>query len=320
MDISDQVHLSGICDSVMDAIGWTPAVRLSRLFANDRNVEVVAKLEFMNPGGSIKDRMVKYMLNEAEEKGLLETKRVIESSSGNTAASLAMASAIRKLSCQVAVPDKISEEKRRRIAAYGAEVCVCDSDLPADDAGSYYSRGRELAAQTQAFYLDQYRSEFNRTAHYRSTGPEIWEQMNGHIDYLVCGIGSGGTISGVGRYLKERNPGVRVIGVEPVGSGYRRALGKESAEAGPTVIEGIGKKKPVESFDPSVVDDVIQVTDEQSLAYCRLLAKEEGILAGGSSGTAIAGIAQLIPQIHNARVVTIFPDSGVFYLSKYFDI
>jgi cystathionine beta-synthase len=152
-----------------------------------------------------------------------------------------MASAVRKLACHIAVPDKISEEKLKRIVAYDAQVDVCASELPAEDKGSYYSKARALAAQTQAFYLDQYRSEFNRNAHYLSTGPEMWKQMNGHIDYLVCGIGSGGTISGVGRYLKEQNPKIQVIGVEPVGSGYRAALGKPSAAPGSTRIEGIGK-------------------------------------------------------------------------------
>jgi len=308
-----------ICHSVMDAIGHTPAVRLSRLYAARPEVEVIAKLEYMNPSGSIKDRMVRYMLRHAEESRQLDNRHVVESSSGNTGAALAMACAVHGMRCDIAVPDRTSVEKIRRIGAYGAEVHVCPSNVPADHPDSYYASARQLARSRDAYHLDQYRSALNREAHYVDTGPEIWEQMEGRIDVFVCGIGSGGTISGIGRFLKERDRHIRVIGVEPTGSSYQAAVARETAGGDMhTVIEGIGKKTPSESFDAAVVDEVVQVADTESLEYCHRLAAEEGILAGGSSGAVAAGIAALLDRLGRCRVVTVFPDSGAFYLSKYF--
>jgi cystathionine beta-synthase len=310
---------SRVCNSVMEAIGHTPAVRLARLFAEKPDVEVIAKLEYMNPSGSIKDRMVRYMLKHARENHQLDAKRVVESSSGNTGAALAMACAVHDLDCEVSVPDRTSVEKIKRISAYGAKVHPCPSDVPGDHPESYYSKAEALAEKTGAFHLDQYRSGLNREAHYFDTGPELWEQMAGRIDYFVCGIGSGGTISGIGKYLKERNPKIRVIGVEPNGSAYHSTVvSSASSTAFRTIIEGVGKQTPSESFDASVIDDVIQVPDTLSLEYCHRLARDEGILVGGSSGSVTAGVAKLLEQISHGRVVTIFPDSGAFYLSKYF--
>jgi cystathionine beta-synthase len=176
-----------------------------------------------------------------------------------------------------------------------------------------------LAQGENIHYLDQYRSALNREAHYRDTGPELWRQVAGEVDVFVCGIGSGGTISGIGRYLKEQKPGVTVIGVEPRHSAYRGLVTDTPAD-GPfaTIVEGVGKRHPSRSFDASVVDDVIQVDDDDAVNWCRRLATEEGVLAGGSSGCVTAGIAQLLPRLAGARVVTVFPDSGVYYLSKYF--
>jgi cystathionine beta-synthase len=310
---------SRVCNSVMEAIGYTPAVRLARLFAEKSDVEVIAKLEYMNPSGSIKDRMVRYMLKHARETHGLDAKRVVESSSGNTGAALAMACAVHQLDCEVSVPDRTSVEKIKRISAYGAKVHACPSDVPGDHPDSYYSKAEALAEETGAFHLDQYRSGLNREAHYFDTGPELWDQMGGRIDYFVCGIGSGGTISGIGKYLKERNPKIRVIGVEPNGSAYHSTVvPTASSTAFRTIIEGVGKQTPSESFDGTVIDDVIQVPDTLSLEYCHRLARDEGILAGGSSGSVTAGVAKLLEQISHGRVVTIFPDSGAFYLSKYF--
>ncbi|QGZ43056.1 pyridoxal-phosphate dependent enzyme [Pseudoduganella flava] len=295
----------------MEAIGNTPIVQLQRLF---RGHDVVAKLEFMNPGGSIKDRMVRYMLRHRPDG----VEHVVESSSGNTGASLAMAAAVHGLRCDVTLPDRTSVEKIKRIEAYGAEVHMCVADVPEAHERSYYSMAERIAAEHGAFQLDQYRSELNRQAHYTDTAPEMWFQLDGRIDYFVCGVGSGGTISGIGRYLKDRDPRITVIGIEPLHSAYREAVTgqKEDGDYG-TVIEGVGKRKPSGAFDASVVDDVIQVQDELALQYCKRLAREEGILAGGSSGCVTAGIAQLLPKL-SGRVVTIFPDSGVNYLSKYF--
>jgi cystathionine beta-synthase len=289
----------------MDAIGETPVVRLGRVFSG---FAVVAKLEYMNPGGSIKDRMVRHMLRQMPPGA----RHVVESSSGNTGAALAMASAVLGLRCDVTVPNTTSSEKIKRIAAYGAGVHPCDPD-------EYHAAAERLVEEHDAHYLDQYRTPLNREAHYRDTGPELWRQLAGEIDVFVCGVGSGGTISGIGRYLKEQNPRVRVIGAEPQGSSYRKLVTDRPPEgAFKTVIEGVGKRQPSHSFDPAVVDDVVQVKDEDALGWCRRLAREEGILAGGSSGCVAAGIAALLPHLRGLRVATVFPDSGAFYLSKYF--
>lgn len=296
----------------MEAVGNTPVVRLSRIFPD---AHVVAKLEYMNPGGSIKDRMVRHML-KAMPPG---TQRVVESSSGNTGAALAMASAVYGLDCDIAVPETTSSEKVRRIGAYGARVHLCSTDAAKAAELGYHAVAERLAKENEAFYLDQYCSELNRQAHYLDTGPELWEQLQGEVDVFFCGIGSGGTISGIGRYLKERKPALKVIGVEPVNSSYRKIV-TDIAPDGEfaTVIEGVGKRQPSRSFDPTVIDDVVQVTDEQALSWTRSLAREEGILGGGSSGCIIAGIAQLLPRLRGKRIATLFPDSGAFYLSKYF--
>jgi len=291
--------------SVMEAIGETPVVRLGRIFPA---ASVVAKLEYMNPGGSIKDRMVRHMLRGMPSG----TAHVVESSSGNTGAALAMASAVMGLRCDVTVPDTTSSEKVKRIAAYGAAIHLC----PPDD---YHAAAERLVSENEAHYLDQYCTPLNREAHYRDTGPELWRQLAGEVDVFVCGVGSGGTISGIGRYLKEQNAGVRVIGVEPPHSAYRKLVTDRPAEGVfKSAIEGVGKRQASRSFDPAVVDDVVQVRDEDALDWCRRLAQKEGILAGGSSGCVVAGIAQLLPKLHGLRVATVFPDSGVYYLSKYF--
>ncbi len=305
-DVGSQVK-----ESVMEAIGNTPVVRLKRIFPN---AHVVAKLEYMNPGGSIKDRMVRHML-KSMPKG---TERVVESSSGNTGAALAMASAIFGLRCDVTVPETTSNEKIKRIGAYGARVHLCSVDSERATELGYHAVAERIAKEDDAFYLDQYCSDLNREAHYTDTGPELWTQLDGEIDVFLCGIGSGGTISGIGRYLKERNPALRVIGVEPLHSSYRKVVtGAPTQGQFGTVIEGVGKLQPSSGFDPSVVDDVLQVSDEQALVWGRRLAREEGILVGGSSGCVAAGIAALLPKLQGMRIATLFPDSGVFYLSKY---
>ena len=300
-----------IKSSVMDAIGNTPVVRLGRIFPD---TQVVAKLEYMNPGGSIKDRMVRHMLRKLPEG----SRHVVESSSGNTGAALAMASAVLGLRCDITVPDTTSIEKVKRIRAYGAELHMCAPDNGRCAEG-YQAVAERIADETGAWHLDQYRSALNREAHYVDTGPELWRQLQGEIDVFVCGVGSGGTISGIGRYLKERDRDVVVIGVEPRGSAYRKIVTDQPADCGfATAIEGVGKREASGSFDATVVDDVVQVPDDETLDWCHRLAAEEGILAGGSSGCVTAGIARLLPRLAGKRVATVFPDSGAFYLSKYF--
>ena len=295
----------------MEAIGETPVVRLGRVFPG---ADVVAKLEYMNPGGSIKDRMVRHMLRHMPQG----TAHVVESSSGNTGAALAMASAVLGLRCDVTVPDTTSCEKIKRIKAYGATVHPCAPDN-GESANGYHAVAERLAREHEAYYLDQYCTSLNREAHYRDTGPELWRQLAGEIDVFVCGIGSGGTISGIGRYLKECDARVRVIGVEPPNSAYRKLVTDQPPEGEfGTRIEGVGKRQASSSFDPAAVDDVVQVKDEDALAWCHRLAREEGILAGGSSGCVAAGIAGLLPRLKGLRVATVFPDSGAYYLSKYF--
>ena len=306
-----------ICASIMEAVGNTPVVSLARLFAAHPAVDVVAKLEFMNPSGSIKDRMVRYML--AHQQADSAPTRVVESSSGNTGASLAMASAVYGIECDITVPDVTSHEKIKRIGAYGATVHTCAAHLGVDDAGSYQAKALALAHDSGALHLDQYRSALNAASHYADTAPELWEQTAGQIDYFVAGIGSGGTISGIGRFLKERNPAIVVIGVEPEHSAYRDALCRQpNAQPFASRIEGVGKRDPAGSFDRSVVDEIIQIPDEQALDYCHRLARTEGMLVGGSSGCVTAAIAGLLERVRAGRIATIFPDSGTFYLSKYF--
>ncbi|HEU6454011.1 MAG TPA: pyridoxal-phosphate dependent enzyme, partial [Roseateles sp.] len=232
----------------MDAIGNTPVVRLGRLFPG---YDVVAKLEYMNPGGSIKDRMVRHMLKSLPAG----TDRVVESSSGNTGAALAMASAVLGLRCDVTVPQTTSIEKIKRIRAYGAEVHLCAPDDGVDTAAGYQAVAERLAQGDNVHHLDQYRSALNREAHYRDTGPELWRQLAGEIDVFVCGIGSGGTISGIGRYLKEQKRDLVVLGVEPRNSAYRKLVTDTPADgAFASVVEGVGKRQPSSSFDPAIVD------------------------------------------------------------------
>jgi cystathionine beta-synthase len=307
--------------SILDLIGNTPIVRLNRIGANSPH-KMYAKLEFLNPGGSIKDRMVKYIVDAAESRGLLEKgSEVVENSSGNTGAALSLISAIKGYRCTITIPDKMSQEKINKMKAYGAHVVVAPTAVPAASPESYYSVARRIAEERKAFYPDQYNNPDNIEAHYRTTGPEIWEQCGGDVDVVVAGIGTGGTISGVGRYLKEKKPQITVIGVDPEGSVFYDAF-KSGVLPDPKTyhVEGIGEDYLVKAVDFRVIDDIVRTNDAESLTMTRRLAKEEGILAGTSSGAALVGALKYASTLGGVKtILVIFPDSGTSYLSKCFN-
>ncbi|MCB0274885.1 MAG: cysteine synthase A [Calditrichaeota bacterium] len=311
-----------IAKSALEAIGNTPLVKLNKL-GDAFPSNIYAKMEFLNPAGSVKDRMALFMVEDAEKRGLLKPGgTIVENSSGNTGSALAMIAAIKGYKCIITMPDKMSQEKQNLMRAFGATVVVTPTDVPADSPESYYSTARRIAAETKdAFYPDQYNNPMNIEAHYRTTAPEIWEQTEGKIDIFVSGIGTGGTLSGVARFLKEKNPDIKVVAVDPHGSVFYDYW-KTGKLPEPHVyqVEGIGEDYLVKAVDFNVIDDIIQVNDEQCFHTARELASKEGIFAGGSSGAAIWGALRVAEQEKEAKnIVVILPDSGSRYLSKVFN-
>jgi cystathionine beta-synthase len=282
-----------------------------------------AKLEYFNPTGSVKDRMALYMVEDAERSGLLKPGgTIVEGSSGNTGAALAMIAAVKGYRCIITMPDKMSDEKKNLMIALGAEVIITPTDIPPDSPQSYYSVARRIAAETpNAWYPDQYNNPKNIEAHYHTTGPEIWEQTGGHVDYLVAGIGTGGTLSGAGKYLKERRPNTKVVAVDPEGSVFYEYF-KTGKLPRPHIyqVEGIGEDYLAKAVDFSLINDIIQVDDKNSFLMARSLAREEGIFAGGSSGSAVWAALKLATRIDaDKQIVVILPDSGDRYLSKFYN-
>jgi cystathionine beta-synthase len=304
-----------IFDDVLAAIGHTPLVRLARLHPPGN---LVAKVEYMNPGGSVKERIALTMIEAAEKAGLLEPGgTIVEPTSGNTGVGLALVGAVRGYRVICTVPDKVSEEKRNQLRAYGVEVIVTPTDRLPEDDDSYYGVARRLAAEIPgAFHPDQYSNPGNPEAHYRTTGPELWRQTEGRIDVLVAGVGTGGTITGAGRYLKERKPELTVVGVDPEGSIY--TAGPEG-DIHQYLVEGVGEDFYPETMDLSVVDRWIMVDDAHSFATARALARREGLLVGGSCGMAAYGALQVAAEDTSRLVVVVLPDSGRGYLSKLFN-
>ena len=310
-----------IHENVLSAIGHTPLIRLQKVVSPD-DASVLVKLEYLNPGGSIKDRMALHILERAEKAGLLRKGgTIVENTSGNTGVAVAMFAAVRGYRCVFTMPDKMSKEKQDALKAFGAQVIVTPTNVPADSPDSYYSVAKRIAAETpNSFYLNQYHNPDNVEAHYRTTGPEIWEQTGGRLDAFVAGVGTGGTMSGCGRFFKEKNPKIQNVGADPVGSVYH-SMFKTGKLSPPHVykVEGIGEDMMCGAMDLSVLDDVRQVTDAQAFAMARRLAREEGIFAGGSSGAAVHVAAQIARELGKGKTVVVpLPDGGRSYVSKLF--
>ncbi len=304
--------------TLLDLVGGTPIVRLDKL-GRDVEPTLLAKLEHLNPGGSVKDRIGLPMIEQAERDGKLSPGgTIVEPTSGNTGVGLAIAAAIKGYRCIFVMPDKMSQEKIALLRAYGAEVVICPTAVPPDSPESYYSVSDRLAEEIPGgFKPDQYSNMANPDAHYEVTGPEIWEQTTGELDAIVISVGTGGTISGVGRFFKERKPEVLIVGADPEGSVY---TAHDEAGVHPYLVEGIGKDSWPRTMDPEVVDEWVRVSDRDSFLTARRLAREEGILAGGSAGTTLWAALQLAERFGpEAQILTIIPDTGRNYLSKFYD-
>ncbi len=310
------------CNHILEAVGHTPLVRLNRI-TKDLKPQIYIKAEFMNPGGSVKDRIAITMIDDAEKKGLLKPGgTIIEGTSGNTGMGLALVAAVRGYKCVFTTTDKQSKEKVDLLKALGAEVIVCPTAVEPEDPRSYYSVAKKLAREIpNSYYPNQYANAMNPEAHYLTTGPEIWDDSEGKITHFVCGLGTGGTISGAGKYLKEKNPAAKIVGVDPYGSLYYDFVKTgQTIKAKTYVVEGIGEDFFPTTMDLKILDDVIQVNDEECFVIARRLAKLEGIFTGGSGGGCLSGALRLAKDLGpNDFVVALLPDTGMRYLSKVYN-
>jgi cystathionine beta-synthase len=308
--------------NILDMIGDTPLLKLHKITQGIK-AEIFSKLEFLNPVGSVKDRIAKHMLEQAEKTGRLKPgDTIVDNSSGNTALALAVLGGMKGYKVKMVVRDSLSSEKIKLLKALKVELVFVDHTLPPEDPNSYNNITPRIVAETpNGFYFDQHNNRENNETHYLTTGPEIWEQMEGRIDYLVAGMGTGGTICGAGKYLKERDPNIQVIAVDPLGSVFFEYFktGKK-VEAAPYLVEGLGDEFLIGCADFSVLDDVIQVSDKDAFLTARKLADVEGIMAGGSSGAALWACLKLAQeQDRPCRLVTLFSDSAYRYLSTIYN-
>jgi len=308
-------------ENVIEAIGNTPIVKLNSV-TKGLSCEVYVKLEFMNPGGSIKDRIAPFIVNEAEKSGKLKPGgTIVEATSGNTGMGLAMVASIRGYKCVFVMSAKQSVDKQNALKAMGAEVVVCPSDVSPEDPRSYYSVAKKIAAERPNAVLgNQYDNPANGEAHYQTTGPEIWEQMGHRLDFYVAGVGTGGTVSGTSKFLKEVNPKLKTIGIDPVGSiltDFHRT-GKK-IESKSYLIEGVGEDIIPDNVKFPLIDEFVQVNDQEAISMLHRLTKEEGIFCGSSCGMAVAGALKYAKNLSGGRMLVILPDGAGKYLGKFFN-
>jgi len=306
-----------VLDSILDTVGWTPMVKLTRIFSEFPEATILAKLEQFNPNGSAKDRIGVFMVEQAEKEGRIKPgDTLVEPSSGNTGLGIAMAGALKGYKVIITMPKKMSMEKYHLLRAFGAEVIWCPTEAAHGDPDNYVEVAERMARENpNTHVLNQLENPNNPEAHYRFTGPEIWAQTKGQMDYFVCGIGTSGTISGIGKYLKEQNPAVQIVAIDPPGSIY------SGGEPESYFVEGIGYDYFPSIYNAGVVDKVIRVTDAESFKEARQLALQEAILSGGSTGSVIAGMRKLLADVdHKGKTfVMMVHDTGRNYLTKFYD-
>ncbi|MCF6169658.1 MAG: cysteine synthase family protein [Bacteroidales bacterium] len=309
---------------LLDTVGNTPLVRLQKINPFPQ-IEIYVKLEFFNPSGSIKDRIVKHIIEDAEAKGLLKPGgTIVENTSGNTGAAVAMMAAIKGYKAILTMPDKVSKEKQDALKVFGAEIVVTPTAAPPDSPDHYVNTAKQIAKEIpNSFRINQYDNLKNPEAHYLSTGPEIWKQTNGKVTHFVASGSTGGTVSGVGKYLKEKNPAVQIVMPDPIGSIYYDYFKTGRIEADRVCayqVEGVGEDHLALAMDFSLIDEMYQFTDEDAFTMARRLAHEEGIFAGGTGGANVWGALKLAKNLEEpAVIVTVIPDNGVKYLSKFYN-
>ena len=308
--------------NLLDAIGNTSLIQLNNITRGLKS-KIFAKLEFTNPGGSIKDRIAKYMIEKAEREGKLKPgDTIMESSSGNTAMGLAIVARQKGYKLKIVIRDTTSKEKLEVLKCLGVELILVDASIPPEKEDSYNNLARNLAkTDSTLFYIDQHNNLDNNETYYKTFAPEIWEQIEGRIDYFIAGVGTGGTISGTAKFLKEKNPGIKIIGIDPFGSVfYEYFKNKKLVKPGRYLVEGLGDEFLIATAQLDLLDDMIQVTDKSAFEWTKKLAFEEGIIAGGSSGANIWGAIQLARKIDKeANIITVFPDSGFKYISTVYN-